>query len=712
MSCKDAVRNILTEYNLTYKMQMPPECCGVHSDNRAGQGLIPADVHELLGMLVAGGWSWSEVQGALALELAPRESKLGQRHLKSNVQLCEQSAGLLPPISPDAIRIISLACGHTTAALRCVKEGAVATDDSRVIADENGKLSLARLADRQPAMARACEVGLTWTIIRWQIEPLCPEVANIIQSTENVGHSAARLETEWQIMFYIHAEACKMDPIDWKRVIRVVSSSKPAFRDRVPQLAEFVRVWSGGADACILREVDSFIKTLNFRRTVKPDTFQAFAAVDLLAAPLYIQACVKTLYNAPPRFCQGGGESRVLTTADMSLMTGRLKPLVMQAAKMMKDARDMLANHAPDLTPQDWTTLVGEFDCDLVMHVHQKVKSFNTITDVATAFAEKIEANLGRKISRPKGWASAADSADSSSVAAASRMREVSGHAVDHDVELGRRGFSVDAYVKDKNGVQSVIVAVGSKITLKKDGKQTKIKAAEFLTQYTLMKAADKVQDYNNDDDHDDDDDDYQELDCDTSPTETLFAIAELHKSRVQIALHTAFEQLNPDNSLFKFIMKPRAVHALANYKVKQLVLVPLSNVFHAESSKVSATAIKCEHGFSHGGKTFSIYITERTSAREGNASMSDVAALRKQSDQFVSPYFFVRSVNDPTEANVERTTINVSISSLVRGHDAVSSTIAVPIMRNIKAIKEDDELIIYKPLRATAAPPLKKPRH
>ena len=137
-----------------------------------------------------------------------------------------------------------------------------------------------------------------------------------------------------------------MDPIDWKRVIRVVSSSKPAFRDRVPQLAEFVRVWSGGADACILREVDSFIKTLNFRRTVKPGTFQALAAVDLLDAPLYIQSCVKTLYNAPPRFCQGGGESRILTTADMSLMTGRLKPLVMQAAKMMKDARDMLANHA------------------------------------------------------------------------------------------------------------------------------------------------------------------------------------------------------------------------------------------------------------------------------------------------------------------------------------------------------------------------------
>ena len=69
-----------------------------------------------------------------------------------------------------------------------------------------------------------------------------------------------------------------------------------------------------------------------------------------------------------------------------------------------------------------------------------------------------------------------------------------------------------------------------------------------------------------------------------------------------------------------------------------------------AENSKVSATAIKCEHGFSHGGKTFSIYITERTSAREGNASMSDVVALRKQSDQFVSPYFFVRSVNDPTQ--------------------------------------------------------------
>ena len=120
-----------------------------------------------------------------------------------------------------------------------------------------------------------------------------------------------------------------------------------------------------------------------------------------------------------------------------------------------------------------------------------------------------------------------------------------------------------------------------------------------------------------------------------------------------------------------------------------------------------------------HGCKDFFIYIGLRTTAREAtHASMSDVAALRNQSEQFVSPYFFVRSVNDPTEANVERTTINVSISSLVRGHDAVSSNIAVPIMRNIKAIKEDDELIIYKPLTAipavksTAAPLAKKARH
>ena len=65
MSCKDAVRNILTECNLTYKMQMPPECCGVHSDNRAGQGLIPADVHELLGRVFGGGVVRAAMRGAM-----------------------------------------------------------------------------------------------------------------------------------------------------------------------------------------------------------------------------------------------------------------------------------------------------------------------------------------------------------------------------------------------------------------------------------------------------------------------------------------------------------------------------------------------------------------------------------------------------------------------------------------------------------------------
>ena len=127
----------------------------------------------------------------------------------------------------------------------------------------------------------------------------------------------------------------------------------------------------------------------------------------------------------------------------------------------------------------------------------------------------------------------------------------------------------------------------------------------------------------------------------------------------------------------------------------------------------MSAAAIKLEYGFSHGGKDCSIYIGLNTAAREAtHASMSDVAALRDHTDQLVPPYFFVRSVNGPTVANVEHTTINVSISSLARGHDAVSSTIAVPIMRNTKATKEDDELIIYKPLKPTATPPRHNPRH
>lgn len=285
----DEALALLEREGLAYRQQVAPQFVGVHPNNRWGDGLVPVDVHDLVELILKTGWSWSEVGKAMAAELPPGE--LGAKYAEFNDSLAKSSGGLLPQVKSETLQLLSFSCSHTNAGLHAIKAGARALHST--VADSEQRLSLARLAEREPEMARACHQGLHWLVLRWQIEVACPNLLTLLQQSANLAQVVARQETDVQCLLQVHALATKMgSAIDWESVAKQVSNYRPDIAGQVADFCEFVRVWSGGPDAPILKEIDSYIKGLDVKRKVRGSILAAFAKAPLAQAALYVQARV------------------------------------------------------------------------------------------------------------------------------------------------------------------------------------------------------------------------------------------------------------------------------------------------------------------------------------------------------------------------------------------------------------------------------------
>ncbi len=70
-----------------------------------------------------------------------------------------------------------------------------------------GFLSRQRIVEKCPSIEEALNSGLTYTILRWQIVELCPELMRLLSEADNAKHDTFRKETRLQTMLNIHARA-------------------------------------------------------------------------------------------------------------------------------------------------------------------------------------------------------------------------------------------------------------------------------------------------------------------------------------------------------------------------------------------------------------------------------------------------------------------------------------------------------------------------
>ena len=162
--CCEKIIGILHTFKLAYTQRVLPQYCGVHFCNRGGTGLIASAVMKFLEFMLGNGWSWRQVTKASAVEVPPNDDDKRQTFCE---KVAKASGGLLGEVT-HKVKVVTLECSHTTAVLNAVRTGA--HHPNSVIADPQGRLSLARLQERSPEFAKAVEQGLEYLVIYWQVE--------------------------------------------------------------------------------------------------------------------------------------------------------------------------------------------------------------------------------------------------------------------------------------------------------------------------------------------------------------------------------------------------------------------------------------------------------------------------------------------------------------------------------------------------------------
>ena len=143
--------------------------------------------------------------------------------------MAKGSDGLLPFGAPRELEIATVRCSHTNATLRIVNGAARALNVD--YADEAGRISSARIVERQPSFKEPLEKGLHFTVISAALVLKCPGLMKFLATSGNADHGTARQATTVQRAKRVWGFACKQKALDtpeaWKVVERLAAIGMP-----------------------------------------------------------------------------------------------------------------------------------------------------------------------------------------------------------------------------------------------------------------------------------------------------------------------------------------------------------------------------------------------------------------------------------------------------------------------------------------------------
>ncbi|CAK0866183.1 unnamed protein product [Prorocentrum cordatum] len=287
---------------------------GVRPDNRDEAGLAPLDVPDLLGILVVKGWGDDETSKALACD-----DDTSTRNF--NVKLAVGSDGLLPLVEdPSELQIATVRCSHTTATLLCI-HGEVRSMNQEM-SDEHGRVSMARICERQPSLKQPLERDLKYNAINALLVARCPELMKLMAQSGDADHGAARQATTVQRAKKVWMIA-KMQPgletaEDWARATTATAHGEHA-RHLGTNAQDGRHEWDMGA-----------------KRTIACDGLQALSQLQFAEGPLWILALIEAQLASPPKWATPGGESTHLNTAGYKSMSpgGKSRSKAMSAGEL------------------------------------------------------------------------------------------------------------------------------------------------------------------------------------------------------------------------------------------------------------------------------------------------------------------------------------------------------------------------------------------
>ena len=158
-----------------------------------------------------------------------------------NVKLAQGSDGLSPMIhDPSELEVATVRCSHTTATHRIINGAARAVNEE--YADDRGRISAARIVERQPSFAEPLERGLLFNVIAGELVIQCPDLMGLMATSGNSDHGTARVATTVQRLKRVMSTAVKQKSLDtaadWDVVEKLSGVAMPQeFRKTLPSYA-------------------------------------------------------------------------------------------------------------------------------------------------------------------------------------------------------------------------------------------------------------------------------------------------------------------------------------------------------------------------------------------------------------------------------------------------------------------------------------------
>ncbi len=249
--------------------------------------------------------------------------------------------------------------------------------------------------------------------------------------------------------------------MDWNSIAKQACIGMGAeFLEDAKKLMEFVRVWSGGEDGHILKDLEGYERTLKVKRKLYPHDLQSISKVDFVDGGRYIPAMVKALLNAPT--ADSIGHANLFSNSDYSSLqpVAKARPFAKQANDLMCSVISFL-NAYGRFEASVQAKLVSDLEVRCVMHVHQKRcdtrASYKSLQHIAKARHDEAKA-MDDKLPT---WAKLKPIGDEPRTAMpAGWLREIRKGGLVADSEMSSRGFVVGAKILKKDNERATMYTI------------------------------------------------------------------------------------------------------------------------------------------------------------------------------------------------------------------------------------------------------------
>ena len=466
-----------------------------------------------------------------------------------------------------------------------------------------------------------------------------------------------------------------LDPKEW-------------FLNDAKKLMEVVRVWSGGEDGHILKDLEAYERTLKVKRKLYPHDLQSISKVDFVDGRRYVPAMVKAMLNAPT--ADSTGHANLFSNSDYTSLqpAAKARPFAKEANDLMGAATSFLNAYGRfDTNVQ--AKLLSDFEVRCVMHVHQKRceirSSYKSLQHIAKAMYDEAKA-MDDKL---PAWAKLKSIGDETrTIMPSGSLRKIRKDGWVADSEMSSRGFVVGAKIlkKDDTTYMYTITDLGGSsksITMQKDVEDEEpaqqeepfeVDRFEVIASWAAHVVAQEV--------------------CFESgeyPDPLLYTdmLIDVWRGHIKSTLIDAFKKSSESKVV---VHKEPSVKVVVgkSFKEEALHIVGLTNNITITNKHNTALCLgECFHAGKSLQGTMKAYARPHlqfpvATTANGFARLTVVP--------FIVAYWACPETLDPSKANCKATLVQASVKI-----GTVTHKIGIPTISNFKPLSEGDELVVLK---------------